>query len=371
MQTNATTQVGTPLSRRSFLRKVGIASGSITGVLLLNKPLQWVAAASLQKLPISHSVNTAIYAPHLIAQEKGYLAEEGLEAEFIVPGGGARVVQVLTAGQALFAQGDSSHVLKATEKGKPTLMIYATDIRCSYANIVVRKELWDAGLTSVEKLATMKRKNGSNLIIAATAIGSGTWVYGNYVLSQYSTGDGKTVNDHVQWVGGGSSATMLGGLKSGQFDAIMAVPVWIWAAEGEGFGKLLYDARDETTWNRVFGGNIPATVGYVLQETIEKEPEKTQGYVNAIYRAMKWLKSAENESIYEMIGPKYMSTFKKEDILREIEYYKGIWDYDAQVAPEDYQNGLKVWIPRVTEKPFAYEQVVNMSFVQKAAKKFS
>ena len=66
--------------------------------------------------------------------------------DFVVPGGGAKVVQALAAGQVLFALGDSNHPLKITEKGKDALMIFATDTRCSYANIVVRKELFDKGV---------------------------------------------------------------------------------------------------------------------------------------------------------------------------------------------------------------------------------
>ena len=46
---------------------------------------------------------------------------------------------------------------------------------------VVRKDLYDAGITSIEKLAAYKRPDGAKAIVAATAIGSGTWVYGTYV----------------------------------------------------------------------------------------------------------------------------------------------------------------------------------------------
>ena len=73
----------------------------------------------------------------------------------------------------------------------------------------------------------------------------------------------------------------LGGLKAGKFDAIMAVPEWQWAAEGEGFGKTIYDVQDAPAWDRVFGGPIPVTVGYVLKETVERSPDLVQAYVTA------------------------------------------------------------------------------------------
>ena len=65
-----------------------------------------------------------------------------------MPGGGARVVQAVAAGQAMFALGDSNHPLKISEKGKDAVILFATDTRCSYANIVARKELYDTGVTS-------------------------------------------------------------------------------------------------------------------------------------------------------------------------------------------------------------------------------
>jgi hypothetical protein len=70
------------------------------------------------------------------------------------PGGGAKVVQAPAAGQVQFALGNSNHPLRITEKGKDALMVFATRTRCAYANIVVRKELWDKGLRTVERSPT-------------------------------------------------------------------------------------------------------------------------------------------------------------------------------------------------------------------------
>jgi len=83
-------------------------------------------------------------------------------------------------------------------------MIFATDTRCSYANIVVRKELFDKGVKSVEALADQKLV-GRKAVIATAAIGSGTYVSGVYVLKNTKGADGKPVNDSVI-----SSACFLG-----------------------------------------------------------------------------------------------------------------------------------------------------------------
>ncbi|MGH7279494.1 MAG: ABC transporter substrate-binding protein, partial [Candidatus Rokuibacteriota bacterium] len=241
---------------------------------------------------------------------------------------------------------------------------------CSYANIVVRKDLWDKGVTSVAALADGTRV-GRKAVVAATAIGSGTYVYGVYVLKGIKGADGRPVHESVDWVGGGASTTMLGGLKAGKFDAIMAVPEWQWAAEDEGFGKAIYDVQDPEAWTRVFGGDIPVTVGYALKETVERSPGVVQAYVNATYRAQQWLRRARDEEIVELLHKPYMDTFKREVVLRSVTYYKTIFDWDLLVEPRDYANGMKVWLPIAVEKPIPFAQAADMSFVKKAQTKFT
>ena len=338
----------------------------------------WPRSAAPQGRPaptpitLSHSVSTFVYAQHLVAREKRLFEDEGVSADkgFIVPGGGARVVQALAAGQAMFALGDSNHPLKISEKGKEAPILFATDTRCSYANIVARKELYDQGLTSVEKLGTMKRPGGGKWVIAATAIGSGTHVYGTYVLDQYRGPDGRSLNQGVEWVGGGASTTMLAGLKAGKFDAIMAVPLWLWTAEDQGYGKAIYNVLDEKAWNQVFGGPLPVTVGYCLKETIEKNPTTVQGYVSACYRAQKWIQKAPDGEILELLHRPYMDTFPRDEVLKEIRYYKGIFDWDFLVEEKQYDAVVKIFLSTKTlEREIPFARAVDMSFVRKAAQK--
>jgi NitT/TauT family transport system substrate-binding protein len=353
------------LTRREFVTKAAIAAGLAAGA-----PRPGSASAQgLKSITASHSVSTFVYGQHLVAAQKKFFEEEGVRTpDFVVPGGGAKVVQALAAGQVQFALGDSNHPLKITEKGKDALIVFATDMRCSYANIVVRKELWDKGARTVEALADQKLV-GRKAVVAATAIGSGTHVYGVYVLQHTKAADGRAVHEHVEWVGGGASTTMLGGLKAGKFDAIMAVPEWQSAAVEEGFGQPIYDIRDERAWNRVFGGPIPVTVGYVLKETVEKSPDLVQAYVNACYRAQQWIRRAKDEEITDLLWKPYMETFKREVVLESVRYYRTIFDWDFVVEEKDYERGMKVWVPTALEKPIPYQQAVDMSFVKKAQAK--
>ncbi len=344
-------------NRREFMLQSGLLLGGMA--------LWSVNARGQEAITAAHSVNTAIYAAHMVALAKGFMEQQGLSMHLIEAKGGSNVRRILAAGQVGYALGDSGHPLQLTNRGKKSKMLMATDNRCSYANIIVRKELHDKGITDVTKLAQHKRDDGGKPVIAATGIGSGTWLYGTYVLEQAG------VNEAFNWVGGGGSKTMLGGLKAGQFDAIMAVPAWQFAAEDDGYGKAIYDVADLETWNKTFGGNIPTTIVYVLESAISdsENAELTQKYVNAMYQSMQWMKEQSVDGIYDAIGQSYMASFDPALAKREIAYYKAMWQYDGDIARADYENGAKVWFrPGTKMDAIAYEDVVDMSFLEKARK---
>jgi NitT/TauT family transport system substrate-binding protein len=348
-------------SRRDFLVTAGCTAG---GLGLVGRAGRGEAEG--RTITASHSVSTFVYGPHLVAREKKFYEAEGVRlARYIVPGGGAKVVRALAAGQAMFALGDASHPLKIIEQGGDARIIFATDSRCSYANVVVRRDLWDRGVTSVEALAD-RRRVGRKAIVAATAIGSGTYLYGVHVLKGTKAADGTPVNAHVEWVGGGASVTMLGGLKDRKFDAIMAVPEWQWAAEGDGFGRVIYDVRDERAWTRVFGGSIPVTVGYALGETVERAPDLVQAYVNANYRAQQWIRAATDEAVVELLHRPYLDAFTRAVVARSVAYYRTIFDWDFVIEAQDYANGMRVWAPLALGAPIPYARAVDMSFVKAA-----
>src|SRR5678815_6043404 len=109
----------------SWTRRQFLATTSLTGAGLLAGGGR-AAHAQGKAITASHSVSTFVYGPHLVAREKKFFEEEGLSLpSFIVPGGGARVINAVTAGQAMFGLGDCNHPLKATERGRDSVILFA------------------------------------------------------------------------------------------------------------------------------------------------------------------------------------------------------------------------------------------------------
>src|SRR4051812_8187701 len=198
-------------------RQALIAGSALAGASLLSGRLY----AESKQVSLTFGPVSPVYAIGMIAELKGYFRDEGLDPKLVTGNAGTFGRQTLAAGQAMFAHGDASHPLQLSARGKPCRILLATEMVASYSSIVVRKDLYDSGITSVDKFAGYKRPDGAKPIIAATAIGSGTWMFGTYVFESRGLG-GK-----VNWVAGGGPSTMFPSLETRQFDAIMAPPSWV------------------------------------------------------------------------------------------------------------------------------------------------
>lgn len=346
----------------SITRRQALIAGSAwAGASLLPGQLR----AEAKQVSLAFGPVSPVYAIGMIAELKGYFKDEGLDSKLITGNAGTFGRQTLAAGQALFAHGDASHPLQLGARGKPCKILLATEMVCSYANIVVRQDLYDAGINSVEKLAEYKRPDGAKPIVAATAIGSGTWVFGTYVFETRGLGD------RVNWVAGGGPNTMFPSLQTKQFDAVMAPPSWIVEVEKKGFGRTIYDTSKPGVFEKDFGGTLPVLVIYTLQDTVEQDKAMVQAYVNAIHRAMAFVKATPLADVQALVTPKYFSGIDPDAVSAELGFDKSTWAYDGVIDKSSFERGAKPWYRKGTDIPETkYEDVVDMGFLQAARAKY-
>jgi len=347
------------LHRRDLL----LGTAGVAGALALGGGRLRAQTAPIA-LRASFGPTGIVYAANMVAIELGFAREEGLDIKLAVTDGGAKSRQVVAAGEAEFGHGDATHPLQLTNRGKPAKILLTTETIASYANIVIRQDLYEQGVTTPEKLGQWKRPDGAKPIIAATAIGSGTWMFGTAIFEQ--VGLGKNLN----WVGGGGPTTMLGGLSTKQFDAIMALPSWQFQAEDKGWGKAIFDVSQPGLWDKTFGGAVPVSTIWALDETVAKT-EQTQAYVNAIFRAMQWLKKSPVDEVYAKVGPKYIGDLDAGAVKREIAFYQKIWNFSGTTSEADFKRAAPVWYREGTDlQPIDFAKVVEPRFLANAAKKY-
>ncbi len=114
------------------------------------------------KVRMSH-VPSFVYGGMYVAVEKGYFKERGLDVDLVIVRGGDTTFQV--AGQTIEFSGGSadSAFFNSINRGLPLIAIGSlavTDPKKSTNPVVVRKDLFDGGLTKIEQL---KGKRVANL----------------------------------------------------------------------------------------------------------------------------------------------------------------------------------------------------------------
>ena len=356
---NLTIRPAFTVGRRQFL--VGAAAVGLSAPFVLREG----RGAELTKVSITFGAPGSFYCADYVAATLGMDKEQGLKFHLIVTNSGGAARDILAAGQAQYSHGDSSHPLQLDSRHMPSKILMATETTCSYGNLVVRKDLYEKGITTPEKLADWKRPDGEKPRIAANSIGSGTWVYGTYIFEQL--GKGK----NIHWINGGSATAMLGALKTKQIDAIVASPARQFEAQDHGWGEVIFDVTNQAAWNKIFGGPLPVMIVYGLTDTVEKKKEQTQAVVNTLYKAMQWLKTASVDEIYAKIGRKWLGDLDEAARKRELAYYKKAWHYSCTVPKADYERAGKVLFRQSTGiKPVPYKEAVDTRFITKARAKF-
>lgn len=97
---------------------------NVLGLLLFLLPLTGLAQQR-EKVTYRHTfILNGTYAPQYLAIDKGYFAEQGLEAEFFEGRGSGRNVQLMGAGAETFASSDFGVVSKAVADGVPIKAIF-------------------------------------------------------------------------------------------------------------------------------------------------------------------------------------------------------------------------------------------------------
>ena len=163
---------------------------------------------------------------------------------------------------------------------------------------------------------------------------------------------------------------MFPSLETRQFDAITAPPSWIVEIEKKGFGKTIYDTSKPGLFERDFGGTLPVLVIYTLQDTIDQDKALVQAFVNAIYRAMQWVRDTPLAEVQALVTPKHFSGIDPDAVSAELGFDKATWAYDGFIDKAAYVRGARPWYRKGTDIPdTTYEDIVDMSFLVSAKAK--
>jgi NitT/TauT family transport system substrate-binding protein len=311
-----------------------------------------------------YPVAVPTYEVQFVAMEKGYFKDEGYDFKLIQGGSGVKTREILASRQGDFAIADILHVLQLNKNGRSTRALNTVDQRAPGVRFAVRKDLFDQGIDTMQKVAAWKRPDGKRAIVGVSSLGGTSHLWSHYFMERMD------LADKVTWVGVGNVDTMLGTLKSKQIDVLSSAISITTEAEKNNWGKVIYVPSEEKTWNAVIGGPVPVNANFCLTSTIEKEPEKVQAFTNAIWRAVQFVKANSPENILATIE-RFVGSTSREANLLEIGELKDVGDWNGLINADSWARGGKVWYSDLTGlKPIKMEDAVDDRFLKAAHAKY-
>ena len=339
--------------RRFFQAAIAI----LLGAMLV--PGAWAQAPEKKKITIAVGGKTLFYyLPLTVAERKGYFKDEGLEVEIPDFAGGAKALQALVGGSADMVSGAYEHTINMVAKKQP---IKAVVLQAKYSSIVL--------LLPKDKAAKYKSaKDLKGLKIGVTAPGSSTNMFVNNLLAK----DGLKPTD-VSIVGVGTSSGAFAAMDKGEIDALSNLDPVVSQLEATGKFVAVADSRTEKGMKEIYGGDYHASVIYITDEFIKKNPNTVQAVVNAMVRADRWISKASPQEIVDLMPSEYKAgnpSLYKEALLKNMIGYSE----DGQLSMKAAENVYKVlrqFEPSVIAAgKIDLTQTFDNSFARKAAAKF-
>jgi NitT/TauT family transport system substrate-binding protein len=313
---------------------------------------------------VIYPVAVPVYQSQFVADRIGYFKDAGLDCKLIQGGSGVKTREIVASSQGDIGIGDVTHPMQLSNRGRNGRILMPTDTRSSSVIFIIRKDLKDQGITTLEALTDWKRPDGRKPIVSVSSLGGTNHVWSSYYMETMG------LDQKVTWVGTGNVDTMLGSLKTKQVDVLVSSQSLLNDSVEQGWGAMLFDGTDEAIWNKYIGGKIPVTGHFTQQSTIDKDPAKMQAFVTALWRAAQWIKAHSPDEIYDVIEPYVGSTSRGANIL-EITALKKVADYEGTIDAEGFARGGKVWFREMTGiKPLTIADVVSPGFVEAARKAY-
>jgi ABC-type nitrate/sulfonate/bicarbonate transport system substrate-binding protein len=266
-------------------------------------------------------------APYIVAVEKGFFAEEGLELVWTGEIPDSEVLTSVVTGVndfhdthpnqlALWVRGGA----KVKAVGRSIIepdpdAIGDTEHRLLHMWYYVNDDAWNAGVKTVADLGGYK--SGEKLKSAGWTNTCESFILENIFDKN------RVPRSNFEWIGMDSDTSKIEALKLGQVDIIGVHPPFYDAAEEAGLHKIA------DSWDAGLGEATGTYLYFFSDDFIEEYPDKVQAFVRALDKAQKWA-NANREETAKLTG---------EFIGQEVKgnhYYS-----ETTVIPED---GIKPWI---------------------------
>lgn len=304
----------------------------------------WTAekSAKLTTVRIGYVSRSILDMPFIIARDRGYFREEGLEPELIFMKA-AQTIPAMLAGGIDFGTATGTAVAAA---------VNGVDVRIVFA--LTDKPSFD--LLAAPSIATLQQMRGKKLGI--TAFGALAEILARQIFLA-----NKIPPEQVTFLPLGTSDVLYIALKAGTIDATMLQIPQTFLAQDEGFRKL---AAGADVYRAVQGGLT------TTKATINERPELVTKMIRATQRSLRLIRADRRYAVEFIKGP-YLDLGKDRDRFGD-RIYDAALHYYLQTGAVDeklQREMISVAAQRIKPKELAPpERVFDFSFALKVAESF-
>ena len=300
-------------------------------------------SGELTKVGLS-TITQVSWAPCFVAQSEGFFTDEGLEVEFITPGG-PKGFQAMHAGQCEFSMLSQEPLLIAEKEGIESYNI-ATMLKSRVYGIISSPDITD--------VSQLKGKT-----IYASDPGSAPYVFVCTALEK----NGIDPERDVTFIQMDQNAAPLA-LANGEIDAAF-INLFKTAELTDVEYNTLVSCFDEGDAMEYLGStDFPAEIVCTTKAYAKEHPEICQKMVNAIIRAEEWIQSHTDEEVAESISP-MLADFDSSVLAEEIAIMRDIYSTDGYISEEGQSAIIKTLKEAgVIKTDIPYNEVVDMEFVE-------
>ena len=312
---------------------------SLVAVLIFCPGTLWSAekSAKLSTFRIAYVSRSTLDMPFIIARDRGFFREEGLEPEFIFMKA-IQTVQAMLAGGVDFGTATGT-AISAAVNGADVRVVFALSDKPSFDMI---------SLPSITGVAQLRGKK-----IGISAPGSLTEIIARQILIA-----NKIPLDQVTMLPLGTSDITWVALKAGTIDATMLQIPQNFIAVDEGFRKI---AAGADVYRAVQGGLT------TTKAVINEKPELVTKVIRATQKALRLFRNDKKYGIEFIRGP-FLDMGKDRDKYAERVYEAAVGYLSTSgTVDEKLQREMIVTAAQRTKlaQPPAPERVFDFSFAQK------
>jgi NitT/TauT family transport system substrate-binding protein len=337
-------RVSSSLSEMTTITKISQGAFSLL-VLLASIATMFKSVTAAEKSPklapvrVAYVSRSMLDMPFIIARDRGFFREEGLEPELIFMKA-IQTVQAMLAGGVDFGSATGT-AISAAVNGADVRVVFALSDKPSF------------DMVALPSIASVQQLRGKR--IGTSAVGSLTEILARQILIAH-----KVAPEQVTFLPLGTSDVTFLALKAGTIDATMVQIPQNFLAVDEGFRKI---ASGADVYRAVQGGLT------TTKATINERPDLVMKTIRATQRALRLIRNDKRFAVEFIKGP-YLDMGKDRDRFADrvyeaaVQYYLASGTVDEKLQREMITTAAQR--VKITNLP-PPQRVFDFSFAQKVA----